>query len=214
MNASAMSPHPLRRGQSAPSVLALGSQHDSRSGFIGRELSFVHGPARLPSISPLAAVLVSLVDKPIHRLFGRRERDPDTSVLDHNGFFPTGRKHARLPRRLLNSISNSARVVFVPYPSLLSRSSMNKSSGYPHCIPGSVGYRAMILPCGDRVALARPERLANESGFSGKLFLKDIDDFRGKRNTCEHSGTTAPAHGEVWVQLVDNRPVDNGESGD
>lgn len=36
-------------------------------------------------------------------------------------------------------------------------------------------------------------RMANESGFSEKVLLKDIDDFRKKGNACEHTGTTPPA---------------------
>ena len=40
---------------------------------------------------------------------------------------------------------------------------------------------------------AHNERLANESGISKKLFLKDIDDFWKKENICEQIETTAPA---------------------
>ena len=124
-----------RRCRWASSVRTVSRQHHSRSGFICREPTFARGPTRLPSHSPPAGVLLPLVGKPVHGLLGRRERNPDPSVLDNNGFFPTGGKHVRLPRRLLRQFSNPARAVSFP-AGIRSESRMNKSSGYPRSLPG------------------------------------------------------------------------------
>gem|GEM_PF-3682177 len=101
----------VRFGCRVLSVPALSSEHHSRSGLICRQFAFVNSSACLPRVSPSAAVLVPLVNKPVHGLFCRRECDPDAAVLDHDGFFPTGRKHVRLPHRLMTTTTNTVGAV-------------------------------------------------------------------------------------------------------
>lgn len=91
------------KGRWWPSVRALRGQPDSRSSFLRREPAFVHGAACLPSITPLPAVLIALMGEPVDGLFRRSQRDPDSAVLDHDGFFPMVGKHVRQPRKLLST---------------------------------------------------------------------------------------------------------------
>jgi hypothetical protein len=76
---------------------AVSSKLNSGPSFFSGKFTLVDRSASLPSVLPLIAFLVALVGKPGDGLLGRRKRDPHTSILDHNGLFPTCHHHVRKP---------------------------------------------------------------------------------------------------------------------
>jgi hypothetical protein len=99
----------------ALSVSPLRSQLNSGPCFFGRKAPLVNGPACLPSVAPSVAPLVAFMSQPIDGLFRRRERNPDTAILDDHGFLPTVCKHVRQPYECSPMLSNSRSAVIVPW---------------------------------------------------------------------------------------------------